>query len=244
MTAPRAGGDALAIQARDLQLAYGPTRVLRGVDLALGWGERLAIFGPNGAGKTSLVRVLATLARPSAGELRIGGLDPTRDPVAARRLLGVVGHQTYLYPELTAAENLRYYGRLYQVPDLPTRVPAVLEQVGLYQRRDQPLGSLSRGMQQRLAIARAVLHDPPILLLDEPETGLDLQALQVLESALLGSPAAPRAVVLTTHNLEAGLRLAGRVAILIGGRFVHEQPSDGLDGARLEALYRRLLLAA
>lgn len=231
----------LAIQASGLKLSYGSTQALRGVDLSLGWGERLAVFGPNAAGKTTLLRVLATLARPTAGELRVAGLNPTHDAQRVRHLIGVVAHQPYLYPELTAAENLRYYARLYQVGGLEARVGAVLEQVGLYHRRDEPVGSLSRGSQQRLAIARAVLHDPPILLLDEPDTGLDLQALRFLESALLGSPTAPRTVVLTTHNLDEGLRLAGRVAILIGGRFVHQQPSDPRDGEQLRELYRRLL---
>ncbi|MBI4492126.1 MAG: heme ABC exporter ATP-binding protein CcmA [Chloroflexi bacterium] len=228
--------------ARGLRVAFGATQALRGVALDLAWGERLAIFGPNGAGKTTLLRVLSTLARPTAGEVRLAGLDPARDAQGVRRLIGVVGHQPYLYPELTASENLRYYGRLYRVPDLAVRVEAVLERVGLYQRRDEPVASLSRGMQQRLAIARAVLHDPPILLLDEPDTGLDLQAFQLLEAVLLGSPDAPRTVVLATHNLDQGLRLAGRVAILVGGRFVYEQPSAALDGQRLKELYQRLLV--
>jgi heme exporter protein A len=159
-------------------------------------------------------------------------------------VIGFAGHQTLLYPELTAAENLRYYGRLYRVADLSARVAHVLEQVGLYQRRDEPVGRLSRGMQQRLSLARAILHDPPILLLDEPETGLDVQALQVLESAITGRSDRPRTVILTTHNLPQGLRLADKVGILVGGRLVHEQSSAHADVAELESLYRGLLSAA
>ena len=194
--------------------------------------------GLYGAGKTTLVRALAGLVRPSAGALRIAGCTPAD----ARGRVGVVLHQTLLYDELTARENLRFYARLYGVASVQRRVDEVLEQVGLYQRRDERVAGLSRGMQQRLALARAVLHDPPILLLDEPETGLDLAAAQVLEAFLLTGR--PRTVVLASHQLEQGLRLAQRVALLVRGRLVFSAASAELAPADLEAEYRRHLAQA
>jgi heme exporter protein A len=226
-----------AIEARGLTLAYGATRALAAIDLRVGWGERLAVFGPNGAGKTTLLRALGGLARPTDGALRVGG--HSAGSVAARRLVGVVAHQTYLYEELTARENLRFYARLYGVDGVDARVDAVLEQVGLYQRRDARVGALSRGMQQRLALARAVLHDPPIQLLDEPDTGLDLASFQILEAFLLGGGGRERTVVLASHDLELGLRLAHRVALLVAGRLVYVHPAAGLDPPALEAIYRQ-----
>jgi len=231
----------LALEARQLSVIYGRTRALAGVDLAVGWGERVALFGPNGAGKTTLLRTLASLTRPTTGSVLIGGQPIARDPLRARRLVGVVAHQTYLYDELTARENLRFYARLYGVAAADQRVDAVLEQVGMYQRRDERVAALSRGMQQRLALARAVLHDPPILLLDEPDTGLDLASFQVLEALLLGSAGRERTVVLASHNLEQGLRLAHRVVLLVAGRVVYAAPSASLDPAALEAVYRQHL---
>ncbi len=232
-----------AIEAHGLTASYGWTTALADIDLRVAWGERLSVFGPNGAGKTTLIRVLASLLRPSAGDLRLGGLRPWDYPSAVRSLLGVVAHSTYLYEELTVAENLRFYGRLYGVPDLEDRVGSMLEKVGLYGRRDERVGSLSRGMQQRLAIARAVLHDPPILLLDEPETGLDLQAFQMLEGLLQSGGQGPRTVVLTTHNLEQGLRLGQRVAVLVRGRLAYQADAADLGPADLREIYRRAVSA-
>lgn len=232
-----------AIEAQGLAACYGWTTALDGIDLRVAWGERLSVFGPNGAGKTTLIRVLASLLRPSAGDLRIGGLRPWDHPSAVRSLLGVVAHTTYLYDELTTAENLRFYGSLYGVPDLEDRVGSLLEKVGLYGRRDERVGSLSRGMQQRLAIARAVLHDPPIMLLDEPETGLDLQAFQMLEGLLQSGSQGPRTVVLTTHNLDQGLRLGQRVVILARGRLAYQANAADLEPAHLREIYRRAVSA-
>ena len=212
--------------------------VLRGFDLAVGRGERLAIFGPNGAGKTTLLRVIAGLVRPTAGKVLVDGLDCYQRAREVRARLGVLSHQTYLYGELTAAENLRFYGRLYRVADLDERIGALLEQVGLYGRRDDRADSLSRGLQQRLAIARAVLHDPPILLLDEPDTGLDLPAQQLLESVLFGGTHQDRTIVLATHNLDQARRLCGRAAVLVGGRLVSELPTCELSADVLGGLYR------
>ncbi len=228
----RGAGEAAAIDARGLVKFYGTTAALRGCDLTVWQGERVALLGPNGAGKTTLLKVLATLVRPSAGRLRLLGLDALRQPAAVRRHLGVVAHETYLYRDLTATENLRLYGRLYGVGNLPARVEAALAQVGLAGLGTRRVGALSRGQQQRLALARALLHEPTLLLLDEPDTGLD-EAGQALLARLVRE-AAPT-VVLATHAVERALALADRVIVLAAGRVAFEAPTEGLAAARLRA---------
>lgn len=223
--------------ARDLRARYGSIAALRGLTFSVSPGERVAICGPNGAGKTTLLRVLSGAIRPSAGELRLGGLDPARHAAPVRAMLGILGHQTYLFGELTVAENLRLYGRLYGVSTAAARLDELLEQVGLAGRRTVPVDSLSRGLQQRLAIARAVLHDPPIMLLDEPETGLDLAARQLLETILVGG-GTRRTVLMATHNLDQARRLCERALVLADGRLVDTIATDELDTERLAGLYR------
>lgn len=227
--------DDTAIAARGVRVAFGATVALRGVDLTVPWGARLALLGPNGAGKSTLLRVLATLSRPAAGTVVVAGHNAYAEPVAVRRLIGVVAHQTYLYDELTALENLLFYGALYDVPDLDRRADVLLDAVGLAGKRSQRAGTFSRGQQQRLTIARALLHDPPILLLDEPDTGLDLSASSLLADLFIGD----RTLVMATHNLRHAARLCDRCAILGGGRFVHHAPLIPGDDAALEATYRQ-----
>jgi len=226
----------VAIAVRGIRVAFGATIVLRGIDLAVPWGARLALLGPNGAGKSSLLRILATLARPTAGTVRIAEQDALAAPLAVRRVIGVVAHQTYLYDELTALENLRFYGALYDLPRLDARIADLLDWVGLTAQRNARTEGLSRGQQQRLTIARALLHDPPILLLDEPDTGLDLAAFGLLEELLR---AEERTVLLTTHNLQQAARLCDRYAILNGGHLVASAPLTHGDDAALEERYRR-----
>lgn len=226
--------DPPAIAVHGVRVAFGATAVLRGIDLTVPWGARLALLGPNGAGKSTLLRAIATLSRPTAGTVRIAGLDAFADSAAVRRLIGVVAHQTYLYDELTALENLRFYAELYDLPDAAKQVDTILDRVGLTARRNVRAGSLSRGQQQRLTLARALLHDPPLLLLDEPDTGLDLAAFGLLEALLLDEE---RTVVLTTHNMRQAARLCDRYAILSGGRIVREEAMRPDDGARLESVY-------
>ncbi|HEY3080442.1 MAG TPA: ABC transporter ATP-binding protein [Chloroflexota bacterium] len=229
-----------AVEAAGLSHAFERTRALRGVSLRLERGERLAIFGPNGAGKTTLLRILATLARPTAGELRLLGLDPWRALLAVRRRIGVVAHRTYLDDHLTAAENLRYYARLYDVPDPERRTGEMLDLVGLSRRRDDRVRTLSRGMQQRLALARALVHDPELLLLDEPDTGLDASGVELLTSAI-GRPG--RAVVLTSHHPERAAGLAPRALLLVDGRVVAEGPTAAV-GREVTARPRPALTAS
>jgi heme exporter protein A len=210
-----------AVEVTALSHTFGEARVLRDVDLRVEAGERVAVFGPNGAGKSTLLRVLATLIRPTAGSVRILGLDPRRELLAVRRRIGVVGHRTYLDDQLTAAENLRYYGRLYDVAGLEGRIGELLELVGLRRRADDRVRVFSRGMQQRLALARALLHDPDLLLLDEPDTGLDAQGVELLGRAV---ERAGRAVVMTSHHPERAMRVAARALLLVDGRVALDGP--------------------
>jgi heme exporter protein A len=195
------------------------------VDLNVETGERLLLLGPNGAGKSTFIRVFAGLMHAVRGKALLAGL-PAR---GARAMVGVVSHATFLYDELTASENLRFYGELYGVPDAAERASTLLARVGLAQMGDVQVGRLSRGQQQRVAIARALVHDPPVLLLDEPDTGLDLGAFGPLEEL---TTTGGRTVVLTTHNLATGLRLGTRVAVLSRGRLVHQQMDVTLRDAQ------------
>ena len=239
------GGDAAMIELRKLRKAFGSKVALRNVDLQVPAGESLVIFGPNGAGKTTLVRILASLSRPTGGAVFIGGLNLATHADGIRRYLGVVSHAPLLYDSLTAEENLRFFARLYNLQDAEARITAILERVGLAARRGDLVRTYSRGMVQRLAIARALVHDPQLLLLDEPDTGLDPQAAEMLHGLLAelsgrgaeASPAQRRTIVTITHNLERGLALADRVVILAHGRLVFDRPTDGLNATELRALY-------
>lgn len=210
------------ISVRGVSKSYGSRAVLQGVDLDVATGERLALIGPNGAGKTTLLRILSTLSRPSAGTVCIAGMDPKDRAVEIRRRIGFLSHQPLLYDDLSAQENLRFFGRMYGVADLDGRISSMLGRVGLERSRRDPVRTFSRGMKQRLAIARALLHDPPLLLFDEPYTGLDRHAAQMLDAVLEGTGPAPRTVVWTTHQLEQGLDASQRAMILARGRLVYE----------------------
>jgi heme exporter protein A len=205
---------------------------LAGVSLGVDVGERLLVVGPNGAGKSTLVRVCAGLVRPTHGRARVLG----QPPRTARARLGLVGHATNLYEELTALENLLLYAELYGVPEPRPRALGLLERVGLAQRADERVGRLSRGQQQRVAIARAFLHAPPVLLLDEPDTALDVVAFDLLEE-LLSDPT--QSVLLASHDLAAGLRLCTSALVLASGRVVERRPRVGpTDAPDLAATLR------
>ena len=226
------------IEVQGLIKAFGRKAVLRGVDLTVPTGQTLVLFGPNGAGKTTLIRILATLSKATAGQVRIGGLDIQRAGHALRRYIGLVSHAPLLYDNLTGEENLRFFARMYDLADAERRIAEVLEQVGLTRRRHDLVRTYSRGMVQRLAIARAILHDPPVLLLDEPDTGLDQQAAEMLHHLIRELGGDRRTVLLTTHNLERGLEWADRVALLVGGRIVYDTPNAHLSASSLRAIYR------
>ncbi len=230
------------IETRKLVKTFGMRAVLRGVDLSIADGEFVALFGPNGSGKTTLMRILATLSRPSAGVVRVGGRSLPRHSDAVRRRLGVVLHQPLLYGDLTAEENLTFFARIYHLDNVSGRAAAMLKRIGLTARAQDPVRTFSRGMQQRLSIGRALLHDPDILLFDEPYTGLDNEAAALLDALLQEIVSdRPRTILLVTHDLARGLAHADRVAILKGGKVVYTAARAAFDGvADFTALYARV----
>ena len=223
------------VQTRRVSKRFNDRVVLRGIDLVLRPHERAVLFGANGAGKTTLLRILATLSRPTSGEVVIDGLSVVRDAQAVRKRLGVVAHQPYLYEDLTAGENLRFFAKMYGVPEAEARIAGVLQQVGLADRADDRVASFSRGMQQRLALARATLHRPSVLLLDEPDTGLDRGGLRLLERVIAEHASAGGSLLMTTHHLGFGLANADRALLLSSGRLTRDVPAVEIEEQSLEA---------
>ena len=234
MTSASAGSS--AISAVGVRKDYGDRSVLRGVDVSVPWGQIAVLFGANGAGKTTLLRILAGLSRPDAGESHIAGLRMLRSGGRARTLVGFVGHQTLLYSDLTCRENLAFYAKLYGVKHPQVRIDGVLEQVSLADRADRRVRTLSHGMQKRLSVARAILHEPAVLLLDEPESGLDTDSVASLGELLRDWTASGRTALLTTHSFEIGQAWADCVLTLDRGRLAVETPVDcGADAASAES---------
>ena len=228
-----------AVRVQNLTKLYGVRPILRGVSFELGAGRTLVVLGPNGAGKTTLLRVLATLTKPSGGSVRIGSLDVERDADQVRRIIGYVGHQPGVYDELTPRENLRFFARMYGVAESRARADELLRRVGLLARAEQRTGTLSRGQAQRLALARGILHRPKLLLLDEPDTGLDEEATALMSELVAEHTAAGGTTILTTHNLERGFALADDALALVAGRVALAGSTRDLSPAEV-----RLALAA
>lgn len=213
--------------------------MLSDLDFRLPWGRSLVVFGANGAGKTTLQRVCSSLVRPTRGWIRVAGRDPRREGAEVRRCIGVAAHQTYLYVDLTPRENLVYYGRLYGVTALGERIATLLAALGLLDRQHDPVRLLSRGQQQRLALARALLHQPRLLLLDEPDSGLDEPGFAVLRRLLADHCAAGGSALVTSNVVERGLKLGHEAACLQNGRLTHLGTTAALDSATVaEALGR------
>jgi len=228
------------IEARRLEKWYGPHPAVRGIDFEITGGEFLTIFGPNGAGKTTLLRMLCGSLRPTRGEIFFAGsLIGSGDENDWRKRIGVLSHQTFLYGQLTAEENLRFFGRLYGLDRLDDRIDQLLKQVGLERRRKEFVRTFSRGMQQRLALARTLLHQPEMVLLDEPYTGLDPHAAGMLRGVLEQLRDGHRTVLLITHNLTQGLELADRVVVQVAGRWVSDERRSEIDPATFEHEYTR-----
>jgi heme exporter protein A len=227
------------IEVHHLVKRFGAKTVLKKLDFAAQAGEFVAVLGPNGAGKTTFLRILASLTRPTLGEVRIAGFELPGQAAAVRRRLGVVSHQPLLYGDLTAEENLRFYGRMYSVPELDHRIAEVLDLIGLTLRRRDLVRTFSRGMQQRLAIGRAVLHDPEVMLFDEPHTGLDQDASAMLDQVMMQVAARGRTVVMTSHDLIRATDLASRFDILTRGVIQASIQSKALAKDGLLAFYRQ-----
>jgi heme exporter protein A len=239
----RASVPAPAIAAHGLAKRFGPVVALAGVDFAVPEGRILAVLGPNGAGKSTLLRILAGLTRPSAGRVSMG-IDPARsDRRHERGRVGYVGHATFLYPSLSARENLVFAARLYGVADPRARAAALLAEQGLTPIAERAAGSFSRGQAQRLAIARGLVHDPPVVLLDEPFTGLDPTSADRLGAGLRALAGGGRAVVLVTHDLAQAAALGDRALLLVRGRIAFDSGPTRADAAALEAAWREAAAA-
>ncbi len=213
---------------------------MRNINLRIEKGEFLTIFGPNGAGKTTLIKIMSTLVSPTSGKVVIDGFDIKENPVEIRKKIGVISHETYLYHELTGAENLRFFGRMYGTPDIENRIGELIKQVGLAYRKNDRVRTFSRGMKQRLSIARALIHDPPILFLDEPYTGLDQHASATFDRILGGMNAHDKTRVLISHDIERGISMCDRAIILTNGHIAHEMSENEIQNLlQCRAIYEK-----
>jgi len=228
------------IRVKGLGKRFASRFILRGLDFEAQSGEIIALAGPNGAGKTTFLRILATLSRPSAGQVLIKNMPQPDYAMEARRLIGFLAHQTLLYPDLSAEENLRFYGNLFSVENVEERIDETLDLVGLNHRRRDPVRIYSRGMQQRLAIARTLFHDPSVLLLDEAHTGLDQQGIDSLNELLVSLAKDGKTIVMSSHDLDIVSEFSNRVDILIRGQFKASMTGKDLTPEKLIQNYRKL----
>lgn len=226
-----------AIQVDHLTKSFGGRKAVDDLSFSLPEGAFLSVFGPNGAGKTTLLRMLATLSRPTEGSITLAGINLKEEPEQARASIGLISHNPMLYPDLTAEENLLLFAKLYGVADPQRRVIELLDAVGLKHRRLDRVRTFSRGMTQRVSIARALVNDPAVVLLDEPYSGLDPHAMAIFDE-LIASVRANRTFVMVSHDLEKGLQLADHVLVLARGRKVAFAEKETLAVAEFHDLYR------
>ena len=228
------------IHVHDVTKNFGSMTVLDNVNFSVKGGEFLTIVGPNGAGKTTLIKIMATLVNATGGTVEIGGFNVKKSPEKVRGIIGVISHNTYLYNELTAGENLKFFGKMYAIPESDMRVDEVLGDTGLSKRKHDRVGTFSRGMKQRLSIARAILHKPSVLLLDEPYTGLDQQASASLESVLNSLTGSGITTIMISHDLKRGLALADQVMIMASGTAIYHAPASEIaDTDEFQVVYER-----
>jgi heme exporter protein A len=226
------------VDVAELTREFGPRQAVAGVSFALASGECLALFGPNGAGKTTLLRLLAGLLKPTSGTARISGMALPGGPLVRSRV-GLISHHTMLYEALSARENVSFSARLYGIRDAKLRVEDSLRRMSMLERADAPIRSLSRGMQQRVSIARAMVHSPQLVLADEPYSGLDESGARALTSVLQELRSAGTAIIVVTHNLAEGLSLATHAAVMQRGKFVRYDKAGSVDPKSYAATYRR-----
>jgi heme exporter protein A len=229
------------IQLQQITKTFGQRIVLRNLSLTIHEGDFITLMGANGVGKTTLLHLVASLSKPTAGTILINGYNLAQNAHELRRFIGLVSHKTLLYDDLTADQNLQFYAKLYDVPQATARIETLLQQVGLWGRQHDPVRVYSRGMQQRLSIARALLHNPPILLLDEPDTGLDQQAAAKLSDLLLEVGGQQRTILMTTHNFEWGVSKGNRVVILARGQVVYDVATAQVDAETIRAEYKNYM---
>ncbi|GJL77486.1 MAG: ABC transporter ATP-binding protein [Nitrospinaceae bacterium] len=225
------------IQVKDIRKVFGVLQALSGVSFELHAGEFLTVFGPNGAGKTTLIKILSGLTRPTSGVAMVAGYDVIAGDPRLRRELGVIAHASCLYADLSALENLVFYANMYGLENPKEKASQAIEEVGLKNRMHDRIRTFSRGMQQRISIARAVLHDPSVLFLDEPFTGLDPHGSNILKEYLHSLHTEKRTIIMTTHDLSCGLEMSDKIAVQARGRFVLFENVDKLDKHRFEELY-------
>jgi heme exporter protein A len=231
-------GEMALLSAQGIEKRFGLAPVLRGVDLELFPGELLLLLGPNGAGKTTLTKVLALLSRPSKGKMLFEGREVSeRERLNLRRALGYLSHHSFLYAHLTAVENLRFFAGLYGVQGADARILELLERLGLSRAKDQLVGTFSRGMQQRLTLARVLVTDPPVVILDEPYAGLDPEGSRTFTALLQELKTAHRAILLVSHEIEDCLHVVDRVAVLHGGRITWNATASGISPGSLKQKY-------
>ena len=226
-----------AIQVQGLRKHFGHLEALRGIDFELRKGEFLSLFGPNGAGKTTLIRILSALARPSSGKATVVGYDVMEANPEMRREIGVISHASFLYADLSPLENIRFYAKMYGVEQAEARAIEVIDEVGLKPRMHDRVRTFSRGMLQRLSIARAIVHNPSILFLDEPYTGLDQHASETLKHQLQALHTDQRTILMTTHDFSRGLEMCDRVAVMVRGKLALWKSADQMNPADFERLY-------
>lgn len=226
-----------AVRIEALTKRFGFTWALNDIDLTLEQGEFLAIFGPNGAGKSTLIRILSTLMKPTSGRATLLGYDLETDGEAVRQAIGVLAHQPLLFPTLTGYENLKFYGQMFEIENLKTRIDELLNDVGLIEHHNQLVETFSRGMQQRLAIARAIIHSPRLLLLDEPYTGLDQSGIAFLRQTIKAFLDKGGTIIMTCHDFTRGLEFCTKAAIINDGCLVYYGAPSTLDTS-FESLYR------
>ena len=226
-----------AIEVRHLRKAFGTLKAVDGIDFELKQGEFLTVFGPNGAGKTTLIKILAGLTQPSSGTAKVAGFDVAEGHPEMRKEIGIISHATALYADLTPLENLIFFARMHGLKQPEDRALKVIEEVGLSPRRNDRVRTFSRGMLQRLSIARAVLHDPAILFLDEPFTGLDLHATNVLKEHLQRLHDRHRTILMTTHDISCGLEMCDKVALQVQGKFAFLENITDIDKDQFESIY-------
>lgn len=216
--------DDTAIRICGLSKSYGSSKILNNMDLELQKRESVVFFGPNGAGKTTLIKILAALIKPDAGEVYINGRSLKKEPQEIRKTVGVVSHEHFLYYDLTVAENLRFFGKLYGVRKLYEKIDLNLQSLGIYFKRNELVRDLSNGMKQRVSIARAMLHEPDILMFDEPFSGLDNEGVSFLIDILEKSKKNNKTVIVTTHNSDLGLKICDAVFMLDQGKVRYKKP--------------------